>query len=74
MPPRVSFGVSRITVNGDEQTLETPCTIKELADRLGLRGAYAVEVNRILVPRRDHAEHRLEPGDSVEIVTLVGGG
>jgi sulfur carrier protein len=34
----------------------------------------AVEVNRELVPRSRHAEHRLQPGDQVEIVTLAGGG
>ncbi|MCP6769637.1 sulfur carrier protein ThiS, partial [Klebsiella pneumoniae] len=34
----------------------------------------AVEVNRDVVPAARHAEHRLGAGDSVEIVTLVGGG
>jgi thiamine biosynthesis protein ThiS len=33
-----------------------------------------VEVNRKVVPRRQHAEHTLRDGDTVEIVTLVGGG
>jgi len=31
-------------------------------------------VNLELVPRSRHAERRLEPGDEVEVVTLVGGG
>jgi sulfur carrier protein len=34
----------------------------------------AVEVNLELVPRSRHGQHRLEPGDEVEVVTLVGGG
>ena len=34
----------------------------------------AVEVNRELVPRASHKEHKLVDGDRVEIVTLVGGG
>ena len=34
----------------------------------------AVEVNLELVPRSRHAECQLEPGDEVEVVTLVGGG
>ena len=34
----------------------------------------AVEVNRLLVPKRKHEQHQLIEGDTVEIVTLVGGG
>ena len=34
----------------------------------------AVERNRVLVPRRQHASCTLEEGDQLEIVTLVGGG
>jgi thiamine biosynthesis protein ThiS len=34
----------------------------------------AVERNRALVPRAQHAACVLETGDQLEIVTLVGGG
>ncbi|HEY5310882.1 MAG TPA: sulfur carrier protein ThiS [Pirellulales bacterium] len=34
----------------------------------------AVEVNLELVPRSRHAEHLLQAGDRLEVVTLVGGG
>ena len=34
----------------------------------------AVEVNERLVRRAVYADTRLQPGDRVEIVTLVGGG
>jgi thiamine biosynthesis protein ThiS len=33
-----------------------------------------VEVNRQLVRRVHHGETRLSEGDTVEVVTLVGGG
>jgi thiamine biosynthesis protein ThiS len=36
--------------------------------------AYAVEVNRAVVARREHATRTVAAGDRVEIVTLVGGG
>jgi thiamine biosynthesis protein ThiS len=36
--------------------------------------ACAVEVNRQLVPKKQHESQELKDGDSVEIVTLVGGG
>jgi thiamine biosynthesis protein ThiS len=36
--------------------------------------AYAVEVNRSVLSRRDHATRAVTAGDRIEIVTLVGGG
>jgi sulfur carrier protein len=34
----------------------------------------AVEVNLEIVPRSTYADHRLRPGDRVEIVHAIGGG
>lgn len=65
----------KITVNGEELTLDTPCTVAQLMRRYNLADtASAVEVNRQLVPKQQHPERALANGDTVEIVTLVGGG
>ena len=65
----------KVTVNDKVMTLDGPCTVAMLLDQLGLAGApCAVEVNRDLVPKSRHAGCELTPGDTVEIVTLVGGG
>lgn len=65
----------QITINGHEQQAVENCTVAELLQQLGLSGKpLAVEVNLQLVPRQRHADHRLAPGDRLEIVTLVGGG
>ena len=65
----------RVRVNGDEQAVETGWTVAQLLEHLELTDRpCAVEVNAMVVPRRVHAEHRLNEGDAVEIVTLVGGG
>jgi len=65
----------RITLNGEERDVADGTTIAALLEALGVpRKATAVEVNRELVPRSEHATHPLAPGDAVEIVTLVGGG
>ena len=62
-------------VNGEPQRLEEHQTVRDLIAHLGLAGrAVAVEVNKKLVPKRQHESTRLQPGDQVEIVTLVGGG
>ena len=58
-----------IIVNGQARR------VAELLEALGLARKYvAVEVNLQLVPRQQHGEHRLAPGDRLELVTLVGGG
>lgn len=65
----------RITVNGEPRQLDDDLSVETLLATLDLQGKpCAVEVNRSVVPRRSHAEHALSDGDSVEIVTLVGGG
>ncbi len=65
----------RITVNGETHEIPDGSTVADLIERLGLSGAIcAAEVNRNVVPRDRRAETRLCEGDSVEIVTLVGGG
>lgn len=64
-----------ITVNGEPVALRKTQTIAELLRERQLdRAACAVEVNRKVVPKRQHADHALRDGDRIEIVTLVGGG
>ncbi len=64
-----------IVVNGEARSVEPGLTIARLLADLGLTDrSVAVEVNRQVVPRARHAEHRLAAGDRLEIVTLVGGG
>ena len=64
----------QIILNGEPVSIESPCSVADLVRRYGIRGAAAIEVNESLVPKREHAEHELAEGDTVEIVTLVGGG
>jgi len=64
-----------IIVNGERRCVAESTTIAQLLEHLGLAGKYvAVEVNQQVVPRARHAEHRVRAGDTLEIVTLVGGG
>jgi thiazole synthase len=65
----------QITVNQETYSLPDAATVNDLLHRLGLDPRrVAVEVNRDVVPRARHADCRLNAGDAVEIVTLVGGG
>ncbi|MCG6157865.1 sulfur carrier protein ThiS [Rubinisphaera margarita] len=64
-----------ITLNGEQRSVSDGSSIADLLQELNHDSRYlAVECNRELVPRRQHSECRLQPGDVVEIVTLVGGG
>lgn len=65
----------KITVNAETREVPDGSTVGALLCELGLDGQpCAVEVNRAVVRKRDHAEHALGEGDVVELVTLVGGG
>ncbi len=64
-----------ITLNGESREISEPVTVADLLLQLHLKPEFvAVERNRLLIPRGRHAEERLDEGDVLEVVTLVGGG
>ena len=65
----------QITVNGDVHEVPLGITVRGLIESLGLTdGPVAVERNREVVPRAEHAGTALQAGDVLEIVHFVGGG
>jgi sulfur carrier protein len=64
-----------VTLNGEERGVPDGVTVRGLIEHLALSaGPVAVEINREVVPRAEHATRTVAPGDLVEIVHLVGGG
>ncbi len=64
-----------ITLNGAPREIPDGARLSDLLSLLGLSSErVAVELNRALVRRGDHARTELAPDDRIEIVTLVGGG
>lgn len=64
-----------IEFNGNEQQVDDSTTILDLLAQSGVEPRYcAVEVNLEIVPRSHYASHRVNEGDRIEVVTLVGGG
>jgi sulfur carrier protein len=64
-----------VTLNGKPRDIPDEATVAEVLERLELNlRQVAVEVNRQLIPREEHAQTPLHEGDHLEIVTLVGGG
>lgn len=64
----------QLILNGEPYEFEGD-TLGALIEALGLGNRrLAAEVNREIIPRGMHAEHRLHEGDAVEIVHAIGGG
>ena len=64
-----------ITVNGQSMQFDEGIELTLLMEQLGYANkSCAVEVNQILVPHHKRELHVLASGDTIEIVTLVGGG
>lgn len=64
-----------VTVNGQPRDMPDGSSVRDLIEAMGLgKAACAAEVNKALVPKREHPERRLRDGDVIELVSLVGGG
>jgi thiamine biosynthesis protein ThiS len=64
-----------IVLNGERRAVPRGTRVDQLVALLELTPEQvAVERNRRLVRRAEHAATTLEAGDQIEVVTLVGGG
>ena len=65
----------QIEVNGEAREVGPGTTVRGLLEQLGLGDTLvAVERNRQIVPRAEHASAEIHDGDRLEIVHFVGGG
>lgn len=67
--------VLQIVVNGEPREVGVGTTVADLVAALGLKPEQvAVERNKEIVRRPDHATTHLEDDDRLEVVTFFGGG
>lgn len=65
----------RISINGEDRTVEGVSNVAELVAFLGLETRkVAVERNLEIVPRGLHTATPVADGDRFEVVTFIGGG
>jgi sulfur carrier protein len=65
----------QVRVNGRERAFDTPPTVAELLEALGVRpDGVAVAVDRQVVPRSRYPEQTVTDGQEVEVLRAVGGG
>lgn len=64
-----------VTVNGAARSVPLGSSVADLVAALGFQPKQvAVERNKVIVRRPDHATTPLEAGDRLEVVTFFGGG
>ena len=62
-------------VNGEQLELKTSCTILEFLNQRGcVLDRVAVELNGKIAPKAEYETTTLNDGDSIEIVSFIGGG
>lgn len=65
----------KIIVNGESKEFRDGITISELLEEINTPSVgIAVECNREIVPKSQHADTALKDGDVLEIVKMMGGG
>ena len=65
----------QVMINGEERQIPEGLTVTALLQQLALPAErVAIERNRDILPRGCWAATAVKPGDSYEIVHLVGGG
>ena len=64
-----------LQVNGRRVELEGPTALLTYLEALGVSSrAVAVELNGVIIERSAYEDAKLDDGDVVEIVRMVGGG
>ncbi len=64
-----------VVLNGEKRAVEDGLDLAALLEEIGApRQAVAVERNGVVVRRAELVGERIEAGDRIEVVTLVGGG
>ena len=64
-----------VTINGEQREIPAGLTLAALVEHLGLTdGPVAIERNREVVPRAEHARVTVEAGPVLVLVQFGGGG
>ncbi len=67
--------MNSIVLNGQPRACAPGRTLHDLLAEAGYaQRRVAVEVNREIVPKSEHAQRELRDGDNIEIVHALGGG
>lgn len=64
-----------VYINGEEKDNYDGVTVEEMVTREGFqKSRIAVEINGVIVSKQTYQETILQSGDTIEVVSFVGGG
>lgn len=64
-----------VYINGEEKDNYDGVTVEEMVTREGFqKSRIAVEINGVIVSKQTYQETILHAGDTIEVVSFVGGG
>ncbi len=64
-----------VTINGEQRTGCDGLSVTDMLKREGYeKSRIAIEINGVIISRREFNETLLHSGDRVEVVSFVGGG
>ncbi len=64
-----------VKINGQQETWQQPMTVQQYLQAQGHTAErVAVEQNGRIVPKSAYAVQQIQDGDTVEVVSFVGGG
>lgn len=64
-----------IQINGEEKSGYDKVTVEEMIHKEGFdKTRIAVEINGVIVSKKDYNKTMLHSGDAIEVVSFVGGG
>lgn len=73
--PTLVTSMLTIEFNGSEEQVDESTTVLDLLEKAGVEPKFcAVEINLEILPRHNYSTRRVQEGDRIEVVTLVGGG
>jgi sulfur carrier protein len=73
--PLTAAATLHVRVNGEARELPAGTTVAALLAQIAPAGKpCAVEIDRQIVPRSQHAGRALRDGEAIEVVGFVGGG
>lgn len=65
----------QVSINGSERELERECSVSQLLQILEITSKrLAIELNGNIIPRSQFDSHKIQAGDTIEIVQAIGGG
>ena len=64
----------KVLINKREHELAEGATLADAVAAIAARPPFAAAVNTQFVPKTQYAQHRLNDGDSIEIISPVTGG